>query len=72
VTNGNHLPDLDFILARDVISFLSENNQATIITDFSEKLKNRGVIILGRNEELNGVIWQSIADDPVSAYLHTT
>jgi purine-binding chemotaxis protein CheW len=70
VSNENSLPDLDIVLARDVISFLPESDQAKIVQDFSEKLKNRGVIILGRNEELNGVIWQSIADDPVSAYMY--
>ena len=70
-TNENSLPEQDIILARDLISFQPANVQAKIISDFSEKLKNRGVVILGRNEELFGVIWQSIADDPVSAYLHT-
>lgn len=71
VTNENPLPDLDIILARDVLSFLAENDQARIISSFSEKLKNHGVVILGRNEELNGVIWQSMADDPISAYMYT-
>jgi len=49
---------------------MSENDQAKIIRDFTEKLKNRGVVIMGMNEELNGLCWQSIADDPVSAYMH--
>ncbi|MDR2542357.1 MAG: chemotaxis protein CheW [Treponema sp.] len=71
ITNENPLPDLDIILARDVISFLPESDQAGIVSSFSEKLKNRGVVIMGRNEELNGVIWQSIADDPISAYMYT-
>jgi len=71
ITNDNALPEVDMILIRDVISFLPEQEQANIITDFSEKLKNNGIIIMGKNEELNGVIWQSVADDPVSAYLHS-
>ncbi|MCL2804639.1 MAG: chemotaxis protein CheW [Treponema sp.] len=71
ISNDNPLPDLDIILARDIVSFLPESDQAKVITDFSEKLKNRGIVILGRNEELNGVIWHSIADDPISAYLHS-
>jgi purine-binding chemotaxis protein CheW len=71
ITNENSLPELDIILARDLISFLPAGDQAKVIAAFSERLKNRGVVILGRNEELNGVIWQSIADDPVSAYLHS-
>jgi len=70
ITNENSLPEIDIILARDVVSFLPAQEQTRIIADFSEKLKTRGIAIIGRNEELTGVLWQTIADDPVSAYLH--
>jgi purine-binding chemotaxis protein CheW len=65
------VPDLEIILARDVLSYLPADDQLRIIDKFSEKLKNRGVVIFGRNEELSGVMWHSMADDPISAYLHT-
>jgi len=71
ITNENAIPEVDMILVRDVISFLPAQEQAKVIADFSEKLKNHGIIILGRNEELSGVVWETIADDPVSAYLHS-
>jgi purine-binding chemotaxis protein CheW len=71
VKNENTVPDLEIILARDVLSYLPADDQARIIGNFSERLKNRGVIFMGRNEELSGVIWHSMADDPISAYLHT-
>jgi purine-binding chemotaxis protein CheW len=71
ITNDNTLPEVDIVLARDIISFLPQQAQEKLIEDFSEKLKNNGVAILGRNEELNGMIWQSMADDPVSAFLHS-
>jgi purine-binding chemotaxis protein CheW len=70
VVNENALPELDIIMVRDVVSFLSAADQARVLSGFSERLKNRGVIFVGRNEELTGAIWQSMADDPVSAYLH--
>jgi purine-binding chemotaxis protein CheW len=70
ITNENSLPEIDIILARDVVSFLPAQEQTRIVADFSEKLKTRGIAIIGRNEELTGVLWQTIADDPVSAYLH--
>ena len=70
VLHESAMPDLDIVLARDTLSFLSENDQAKLINNFSEKLKSRGVIFIGRNEELSGVIWHLMADDPVSAYLH--
>jgi purine-binding chemotaxis protein CheW len=72
IVNENALPELDIILVRDVISFLPASDQTRVISGFSERLKNRGVLFVGKNEELTGSIWQSItmADDPVSAYLH--
>jgi len=70
VSNENALPELDMIVARDILSFLSEGDQNKIINGFSEKLRNRGIVIMGRNEELSGLIWQAIADDPISAYMH--
>jgi len=71
ITNENTLPEVDIVLVRDIISFLPEAEQQKLIADFSERLKDRGIVILGRNEELNGANWQSIADDPVSAFLHS-
>jgi purine-binding chemotaxis protein CheW len=71
ITNENTQPEVDMILVRDVISFLPAQEQTRIIADFSEKLRNQGIIIMGRNEELSGLIWHDMADDPVSAYLHS-
>jgi purine-binding chemotaxis protein CheW len=70
VVNEHALPELDIILMRDVLSYLPAQEQNRIVSDFSEKMKDRGMIILGRNEELTGAFWYSVADDPVSAYLH--
>ena len=50
--NTNNLPTCDIIFARDVLSFLAESAQQTVITDFYEKLKGNGVAILGQNESL--------------------
>jgi purine-binding chemotaxis protein CheW len=50
--NTNNLPSCDIIFARDVLSFLSESAQQTVVADFSEKLKGNGIVILGQNESL--------------------
>jgi len=71
VVHDSTLPDLDIILVRDLLSYLSEEDQDRLVERFSEKLKDKGIIFLGRNEELTGIVWQSMADDPVSAYLHS-
>jgi purine-binding chemotaxis protein CheW len=70
VLNDNPLPDLDIILARDVLSYFSEAEQERMIAGFSEKLKQQGLIILGKNEELSGLDWASVSSDPVAAFMH--
>jgi purine-binding chemotaxis protein CheW len=69
ILNENPLPELDIILARDILSFLSEPDQNRMIADFSEKLKSRGIVFLGRNEELSGDGWHTLSTDPVSAFM---
>jgi len=68
ILNDNSLPDLDIILARDVLSFLQTSDQARLVQDFEEKLKPRGILILGKNEVMPGASWQFAGKDPVSAF----
>ncbi|MDR0316001.1 MAG: chemotaxis protein CheW [Treponema sp.] len=71
ILNDNPLPELDIIMARDLLSFLTEQEQKEQLSSFSEKLKNRGIAILGKNEELSGGGWRLISSDPVSMYMHS-
>jgi purine-binding chemotaxis protein CheW len=48
--HSNTLPDLDFIVARDILSFVNHENQIRILNGFYEKLKPSGILILGDNE----------------------
>ncbi|MDR2312988.1 MAG: chemotaxis protein CheW [Spirochaetaceae bacterium] len=68
VLNDNSLPDLDIILARDVLSFFQVPEQEKLVHEFTERLKSRGFVILGTNEELTGAEWRSMAKRPVSAF----
>jgi purine-binding chemotaxis protein CheW len=70
ILNDNPLPELDIILVRDVLSFCQPQDQARVLTSFSEKLKNTGIVILGRNENLIGVDWEFVGREPVSAFAH--
>jgi len=70
VLNDNPLPDLDIILARDILSFFLEQEQSNLLGSFSEKLKSQGVVILGKNEELVGSGWVSASSELVSAFVH--
>jgi purine-binding chemotaxis protein CheW len=69
ILNENPLPDLDIILARDILSFVPVQEQEKLIAGFGEKLKSRGLVILGRNEILPPSGWRSVAKDPVSAFV---
>ncbi|MDR2144048.1 MAG: chemotaxis protein CheW [Treponema sp.] len=70
IINDNPLPDLDIILARDMLSFLPVAEQEKMVVQFVEKLKSRGLVILGKNEELSGQEWRSVAKPPLSAFVH--
>jgi purine-binding chemotaxis protein CheW len=69
ILNGNQIPEVDIIIARDLLSFVSLQDQEKIIAEFSEKLKRGGLVILGRNEQLPVDDWQPVAKDPVSAFV---
>jgi purine-binding chemotaxis protein CheW len=71
ILNDNPLPDLDIILIRDVLSFFQVQDQRRIVDGFKEKLKSKGIVILGRNETLPGVDWEFVGKDPVSVFAHT-
>jgi purine-binding chemotaxis protein CheW len=71
IQNDNPLPELDIILIRDVLSFVEEQEQRRLVESFKEKLKSKGIVILGRNEIVSGVDWEYIGKEPVSVFAHT-
>ena len=71
ILNDSPLPDLDIVLVRDVLSFIQVADQKRIIGSIGEKLKSRGLVILGRNEMLPGADWEFVGKDPVSVFVHT-
>jgi len=46
----NTVPDVDIILARDVLSFIKTEKQGILLEEFRDKIKTTGIIILGANE----------------------
>jgi purine-binding chemotaxis protein CheW len=70
ILNENPLPDLDMIVARDLLSFFTVQDQNMMIDSFAEKLRLAGLVILGTNEELSGEGWASVSSAPVSAFVH--
>jgi purine-binding chemotaxis protein CheW len=68
ILHSNVYPDLDIILARDIVSFFPKESQDWLLSEFAEKLKHDGVLILGRNEEMPGSDWRRMVKDPISAF----
>ena len=70
ILNANPFPELDMVVSRDLLSFLSPTDQSRVFSDFSEKIKNHGVLILGKNERLDSIQdWKAIGNDEVSAFM---
>jgi purine-binding chemotaxis protein CheW len=69
ILNDNPLPDLDIILARDILSFIQVDEQEKLLAQFAEKLKSRGLVFIGKNEELGEAEWRAVSRPPVSAYI---
>ena len=53
----NSLPPIDIVFARDILAFLPEQSQRTMIEDFEEKIKGNGIIIVGDNENISLAGW---------------
>jgi purine-binding chemotaxis protein CheW len=70
VLHETSLPDLDFVLARDILSYFSEEDQVKMLESFAEKLKNQGLVILGKNEEMFGGSWTVVPDNTVSVFVN--
>jgi purine-binding chemotaxis protein CheW len=69
VLNANPFPELDIVLARDLLSFLSPADQVRVFNDFSDKLKSRGILILGKNERPVPIDdWASLGSPDISAW----
>jgi len=69
VLNENPLPALDIILARDILSFFARQDQERLAGGFAEKLKDGGIVIVGKNEKLPDEGWVSKSGGAVSAFV---
>ncbi len=67
VTHDNQMPPMDIILVRDVLSFLSREEQGKLISIFDETLKTGGLLIVGANETIRGDNWEPVKGS-TSAY----
>ncbi len=52
ILHGTSLPELDLIVARDVLSFCSSPQKEKLVADFAGMLKPGGMIVVGTNERI--------------------
>jgi purine-binding chemotaxis protein CheW len=69
VSNGNTLPELDVVVCRDLLSYLPEATQKTVIAEISDRLKKTGLVILGEHETMPEDGWQNVGKDGISAFM---
>ncbi|MBN2618578.1 MAG: chemotaxis protein CheW [Spirochaetales bacterium] len=70
VSNTDHFAGYQLILARDIVSFLNEENQMKFFAAVSKKMKSGGVLILGENEELpDSGEWTSHSEGTLKFYI---
>ncbi|GAB6090984.1 chemotaxis protein CheW [Spirochaeta dissipatitropha] len=67
IANGTNVPACDIILCRDLLSFLPEAQQKLMDDIFVDKLKQNGVLFMGKNEYPFSENWNYIGEDAVSA-----
>lgn len=68
VLNINPLPPVDLIVCRDMISFLAPEEQIQVLSDFSDKLKGSGLLVLGTHEKAPGDEWKPQGTGAISAF----
>ncbi|MGD9940724.1 MAG: CheR family methyltransferase [Clostridia bacterium] len=69
VLNSNPVPPVDIILCRDTVSFMSVADQKRLLSEFNEKVKSGGALILGSNEDLPFEGWRRAPGDGTSVYI---
>jgi purine-binding chemotaxis protein CheW len=53
ILHGTSLPELDLIVARDVLSFFTPGQREKVLAEFKDKLKPGGMLVVGANERLS-------------------
>ncbi len=68
ILNRNEYPEADVIVARGILSFFDPSVQHRLISEFREKLKENGLLIIGKNEILTAEGWYLLEEGNVTAY----
>ncbi|MCD6122328.1 MAG: chemotaxis protein CheW [Spirochaetales bacterium] len=68
ILNPNEYPPADIIIARDILSFVSKDNQIRILAEFKENITEDGLLILGINEIPPAIDWYKLEEGNLTVY----
>lgn len=68
VLHENPYPEVDCVFSRDVLSFLKPGDQEKLLSQFREKLKPRGFLIVGDNERPFTEEWSEFTEGNLVAF----
>jgi purine-binding chemotaxis protein CheW len=68
ILHGNPFPEVDLIVARDLGSFFSRQDQDKLIRIFTEKMRTGGLLVLGKNEVISDPGWETVEQAGLTAY----
>jgi purine-binding chemotaxis protein CheW len=72
IMHENPFPEVDIVLARDVLSFFPPAEQQRLLGEFRDKLRKGGTLIVGDNESAEGVEGlEPVGEGRVRAYRKT-
>ena len=72
VLNVNPVPPVDIVLCRDTVSFMSGADQKRLLSEFTDKVKSGGALILGSHEDMPFEGWRRSSGDGASVYIKGT
>ncbi len=73
ILHRTEYPDLNIIVARDLLSFFETAKQMSLLEEFRESLQENGLLVIGENEALSGDDWYLLEEGNVKLYkLETT
>ena len=68
ILHGNEYPTLDVIVARDVLSLLTLEEQRRILGEMEGLLRDGGLLIVGSNEAIPGAAWTRVEQGSIVGY----
>lgn len=69
IVHPNPFPDVDVIVARDILSFFNSSNQASLIGLFRAKLRPGGLLLIGQNERFEDRAWHEVQKGELTGYI---